>query len=1567
MPLFIQGRGAPGRALGRSVLLAGTAGLLCLALACRGRRPVSEGQAAIEAPVTLETRPVSPGFEVLRSESTPTSMVLHLRWHGPPPGGAETRSLGFCLPETLQVRATWLEARLDGQPLRIGPINSHRTSAPAGGEPSPELSPFAGGIQFLGYLRHWPIHRLMLARDVFEPLRRRGPPGAATQSSYDLTLQLSWNEPLPKDKPPAIAEAGAQSRAAWHRVAESLVLNPDGLDRFARADPPWPTGLPRETTDPRRLAPGERVWARLSAEGEGLVRLDPLELERVGFPVDRLKPEAVRVFSHGATVPLLIAPGEGVPDGVPPGIYLWVHGGQGPYTRERVYWVTLAPDAPAARLKPATDAPDPAAARPRATVPRVWTRDKDLVFRARHGRFMAFLGMRWVEAPLERNRPLLLPVTLPWLAPDAGDPRLTLRFFVDRERSLQGARVDLGADFQTRESLRFTGVDDTTRQVALPSGAFHDGATTLSLLLVDGSPPAPSAESDETETGSGVWFDRLEAVYPSLPRLIEGRLTIPVEAAGGGAVWIALPDLDPTTHPTVLALRIGRDNEARTLWPIRRDAQGRTGVVMSASQGCRLELVDPTRLAESPRLERVEPEDLIDPKEPCDLLIVTHDAFRKAAEQLADHRRSQGWAVRVVDVQSVYNQFSDGECSPVAIRALLAHALRRWPAGAPAQVLLVGDTTADYLGEARNGVRNWIPTYTYSDGGDSFASDYWFTTVAGNDRLGDYLLGRLSVASREDAQTVVEKIIAYDRQPRPGPWRARLGYIADQGEFPTVLDELRREATPRAYGAERVFLNEYPLEDNWYLALQLVQSKEMKISRQATEDILRLFRKGVSFLCYYGHGSPNIWSNERMWFGGGSVNSDNRMLEGSGVACFVANMTCNSGAIDYPLTPWNICITEDLMRVRDGGAIGCFVPSGPSVTLIHQRLSEALQEMLYRRGLRRLGEVTTAAKVRYLLDGNPDEVAFMYLLLGDPLTELQLTSRRGDFRLDPGVAAPGRALRLTLTGVTPAPGQWSAELATDDNARLWVGEGTVGRDRRATLRIDVPTTAPAGQAVLRVYCWPGPNGPADQDLALAGDLRIETPYVALGPVTLQPMAGGRIRAEAEVTNPTRLPGTGRLTVWVEDAAGSHTLLDETVAGAGRRAVSIAPEGRTRTESYLAVRLQSVNAPDETALPRTTFRRLALWPPQGREAALLAPLCVLEEGPRVHHGELSVTAAVASELAARLVRDGGQLVAGVDAAGGETLAMATLTLEPFLGGVPAGEGHDPQNAKLAAGKLKLEDARQEKLAGAQLWLALQAKGATGGRGPRLDSLPLDRVERRRPDLEIAPDSIVPRPASPTEGETVFIDCTVANRGNLSALATTLRLLDSPPWEGAHPAEVRMRSGTVRVPVLAPGRAERLTLRWDPVHNAGAHKLWLQLMNETGYAPRPDPRQVRELTVVARTKPDLAVGRTWTDASERDQRYHRVNIRAEVVNRGQSAAHKVMVAFYRSHVQVEETKLGEVLLETVPAENAAVASYTWTYDPARDVVRGGQLPQPTIKVWLKGSVRPPISTGETPADK
>src|SRR5690606_19489470 len=75
----------------------------------------------------------------------------------------------------------------------------------------------------------------------------------------------------------------------------------------------------------------------------------------------------------------------------------------------------------------------------------------------------------------------------------------------------------------------------------------------------------------------------------------------------------------------------------------------------------------------------------------------------------------------------------------------------------------------------------------------------------------------------------------------------------------------------------------------------------------------------------------------------------------------------------------------DFMRVKNGGAIACFVPSGPGLTVQHERLMMEVGRCLFGPEHEPLGYSMQLALWRYLAEGNPQELGEMYILLGDPL------------------------------------------------------------------------------------------------------------------------------------------------------------------------------------------------------------------------------------------------------------------------------------------------------------------------------------------------------------------------------------------------------------------------------------------------------------------------------------------------------------------------------------------------------------------------------------------------------
>src|SRR5690606_1481827 len=115
----------------------------------------------------------------------------------------------------------------------------------------------------------------------------------------EVSMAFAWESPV--EPPPALPDrAGEQN---WRRIVRSLVVNPESLDTYRVAQPPLPSDLTIEPTDPRALVPGERSWGVIAIEQEGLYRIVRDDLVRAGLT--EIQEGEIRLFSRGQPIPLL--------------------------------------------------------------------------------------------------------------------------------------------------------------------------------------------------------------------------------------------------------------------------------------------------------------------------------------------------------------------------------------------------------------------------------------------------------------------------------------------------------------------------------------------------------------------------------------------------------------------------------------------------------------------------------------------------------------------------------------------------------------------------------------------------------------------------------------------------------------------------------------------------------------------------------------------------------------------------------------------------------------------------------------------------------------------------------------------------------------------------------------------------------------------------------------------------------------------------------------------------------------------------------------------------------------
>ena len=385
----------------------------------------------------------------------------------------------------------------------------------------------------------------------------------------------------------------------------------------------------------------------------------------------------------------------------------------------------------------------------------------------------------------------------------------------------------------------------------------------------------------------------------------------------------------------------------------------------------------PARWLKPQGILKDDPSDLHNLANAADYIIISHGDFITDIQPLADWRASQGWRVKVVDVQDVYDEFSYGLLDPHAIHDFLVYTYENWQRPAPAYVLLVGDGNFDYKNYMGNNERIFIPPYLADVDqfmGETAANNY-YVSVSGDDPLPDMHLGILPVRTRSSTASVVSKILAYDQNPPQDSWNQTAMFVADKydpeaGDFPYLSDEIVNGHFPAPYIAEKV-----------YYGITHTTASSVR------NAVINGINQGRLVVSYVGHGSMMQWGADKLF-----AVDQIPQLNNAVALPFVASMTCQDGYYIYPSPPGidYSSLAESMLLATSKGAIASFSPTGLGLATGHDRMESGLFDAIFHDYVTDLGTATTLAKL-YMYSstgGSYEDLVETYLLFGDPATQL---------------------------------------------------------------------------------------------------------------------------------------------------------------------------------------------------------------------------------------------------------------------------------------------------------------------------------------------------------------------------------------------------------------------------------------------------------------------------------------------------------------------------------------------------------------------------------------------------
>lgn len=371
----------------------------------------------------------------------------------------------------------------------------------------------------------------------------------------------------------------------------------------------------------------------------------------------------------------------------------------------------------------------------------------------------------------------------------------------------------------------------------------------------------------------------------------------------------------------------------------------------------------------------------------ADFMIISPQEFFPAANRLKAHRERPGpdyLKTMVVNVESIFNEFSSGQQDPTAIRDFLKYATTFWPTK-PRYVLFFGDGSFDYKDNLNRRQRdNFVIPYESFNSVhqiDTYSSDDYFVILEPNNPRITLAHGRLPVRSPAEADEAVSKIIQYETTAPFGSWRNRITFVADDG-LTSRYDEgslhtnqaevLAQTYTPNHFDKRKIYIVEYPT----------VTSATGRRKPEANKAIVEAINNGTLIINYTGHGNTKIWAHERIF----GDEEDFPKLTNYDKHCLLVAATCDFARWDYP---YERSAGEKILIDLRSGAVAVVT----SIRVVYSFENSQFNNTLFRYALQkdslgrppRLGDAMKSTKqLLYSLND------VKYHLLGDPTMRLAI-------------------------------------------------------------------------------------------------------------------------------------------------------------------------------------------------------------------------------------------------------------------------------------------------------------------------------------------------------------------------------------------------------------------------------------------------------------------------------------------------------------------------------------------------------------------------------------------------
>ena len=1291
----------------------------------------------------------------------------------------------------------------DGKPLRE--INSKDSNAPL---LSPQETKEIVSLTPFGFIRDYRIFKCAL--------------------SLNRTIQLQNNEKVPgrysslrieipnqNSDETFIYTPGRKKGIGLEKVLSDLVFNYDNAETL-RGKPSL-TDI-KDASDYPGLPSSDfyavdKPWIKVSLTERGIYQITYSDLMKTGASPDSMNPETIKLYSLGKEVPLLIVTRLKNQFQAGDVILFYADPVQNIYTHTGVYWLTWGGEAGIRipRIDPALPHGNPGSGE---YCEKIFLEEKHIP----EDYISIPGGDKWFWETLYSGVPDSHIITIPGVNSFSQDSvQLKIRLY---GKSDKNHRVLVTFNRESVGELNWTGQSYHEFIEPVPLSLLREGENLLQLTLL-----SPADNSVDT-----IDLKSMELDYPRKIELANNFMEFTIQdlPSSDSISRISFPISENRGYIPVI-LEIYSQNSVVLIKPPINETTQKYTLDLDSTHPYYIGTVSGLKSAKVQAVTK--PNNLRSTDQQADVIYITHPDFLPAVQKLAEYRKKEGYSTRIVNIYDIYDQFSYGEFDPRAIKSFIQYCFYYWKSPSPNYVVLVGDSNWDYMDYQETGTKVFVPSYRRpnqilvdQDGGSP--EDY-YVDICGKDSFPDLVLGRISVQTLKDAEDVVEKTIAQETDSDLGPWRTDAIIAVDDG-FESDGHQAAQDYLPLWMKPDFLFQQKYIYVDHQKFG----KSSHRKQSPDATSALIEKMNHGSPFVLYIGHGGGGVWAHERLFLGGGGVKtSDTYRLRNLHRNMFIYTMSCLNGFFDYPNPPWQTILAEELIRYLDRGAIALFSPTGKGGTSQHLELGKGMAQAFFKDDIRTIGDAVYQGKVEYLLKTMDVGLADQYIILGDPLAQIALPKKVISVDASPEFMEPEKPVNLEITGKT------GSEL-TDGLVTLQVYKNkTEMISEKANIpfsngKFDIPLQLPEqdDDLVVRAYVW---------------------------------------------NTTTRMDGAGAVEVPLQRRDFEYkfnSISTDTENRINLTVKNLFPESIQSPEILI-----SVNSKNQTKQGFSAKNRKP-WDSQ-EEKSLSYQTKV---SPGVYQTEIKISGKAGNQV----LNNSTSFIYMVNDYQGNGYAVSDLDLTVSSNEISPGDqvlfkvpvynyGNSTVNNipcviqienDLSTTVLIPEIAPHVSYPFQYTWpvpigfLSGKSEIKTNFNMKVGNQYTLQRelVIRKAADLTISPSDIKYTPLKPQDGETIFFDITIHNRGGWPARNVSAQVYNGDPEKGAGEISNVAMYGFPTIPLINPGESKVLRLRWDPPMNTYGEETMYVYVDRNKYIRDADrANQEVVMTLKINKSADLVV--------------------------------------------------------------------------------------------------------------